>query len=295
MRSPITRNLLTGVAFAGLLAAPLAFLAAKPAAHSYLGIGAEAKAKEGGQTGVTLREVSPDGPAGKAGLKTNDCIVKAGDKDVKTFEDLKQMLASHKPGDKLALKVLRDGKEQTFTVTLGEMPEHLGVVTPAAPKSRVYLGVHSQALTPQLKEFLGVPADKGALVTLVLPGSPAATAGLQEEDIITHVGSSAVVTPEELRDAVQKAGAGKEVTLKVVRNKKEIELKAKLQDAPAGVELGAGFPELPEGFMHGKLRPFFQDMEKGPELEKKVQELEKRVRELEKKLATKGQPDHVKR
>ena len=90
---------------------------------------------------------------------------------------------------------------------------------------------------------------------------------------------------EELRDAIQKASTGQEVTLQVVRGKQEMELKARLQEAPATADVPGWLFERPEGFRQfsGKLLPFFPDMEKVPALEKKVQELENRIRELEQK------------
>jgi S1-C subfamily serine protease len=277
MRSRFLSKPLAALAVAGLLAAPLlAGTAAKTAGRPYLGIGAAVAAEEGaGQTGVTVGAVSPGGPAGKAGLKEGDRIVRAGDKEVKTFQDLTSALAGHKPGDKLALKVLREGKEQAFTVTLGD-----------APKARAYLGVHAQSLTPALKDHLGLGVDKGALVTQVLPDSPAARAGLEEEDVVTQVGDKAVATPEELRDALQQVGPGKEVELTVARGRESVKLKVSPQEAPAVSALphGWGFqmPEGMEGFP-GRLRPFLP--ERGdPALQKKVEELEKRLRELEQKI-----------
>jgi S1-C subfamily serine protease len=281
MRSFVYRKLFVGLAAAGLLVSPaLAGPApdAKPAGRAHLGLAAEAVAKDAPAQGVVVHSVSPDGPAAKAGLKGGDRIVKADGKDVKSFDDLKTLVAGHKPGDKLALKVVRDGKEQGLSVTLGEAP--------AVAKGGVYLGVLSQPLTPELKEHLGVAADKGALVARVLPNSPAAKARLSEEDVITHVGDVAVNSPEQLREAVRKIGAGKEVVLKVVRGAQKLDLKARLEEAPA--EVGAlphGFHGMPEGFENipGDFRPFLFGTPKVTELEKKLQELENRVRELEHK------------
>jgi S1-C subfamily serine protease len=288
MRSMIGRKLFAGLAAAGLLGTPLAAMAgpATAGARPYLGMAAEAVAKDATPNGVTVHSVTPDSPAGKAGLKGSDRIVMADGKEVKTFADLKEVLAGHKPGDQVPLKVVRDGAEQTVTVTLGEAPAPRADAAPTADKPGPFLGVFSQPLSAGLKERLG--ADKGAVVTHVIPGSPAATAGLMKDDAITHVGDVAVNTPEELRDAVRKAGTGKDVTLKVFRGGKTIDFTVRLQEAPSGVTGLPGFaPEMPGGFedFSGHFRPFFPGIEKVPALEKKVQELENRVRELEQKPA----------
>jgi S1-C subfamily serine protease len=216
----------------------------------------------------------------------------ADGKEVKTFEDLKKTLAGHKPGDNVAIKVMRDGKEQTITVTLGEAPASNDKAQPSVQQSGPFLGVVTQALTARLKDNLGVTVDKGLVVTQVLPDSPAAKAGLADTDVITHFGETAVSNPQELRDAVRKAGTDKEVSLTVVRGSKTMTLKARLQEAPAGAaglpgwtpRMPEGFEQyMPEGFENGQFRHFFSGMEKVPALEKKLQELENRVKELEKK------------
>jgi S1-C subfamily serine protease len=284
------RNRLAALALAGLLGTPLALVAADApkAGKPYLGI-AVAQADEGGPSGVQVRDVNPTGPGAKGGLKTDDRIVKAGDKPVKSFEDLQTVLAGHKPGDKLTITVVRDGKEQAVTVTLGEPVHRDG--SPAAPKARAFLGVQSQPLTAEMKEHLKVNADKGALVTSVVPDSPAAAAGLAEEDVITHLGDAAVNTPEDLRRAVEKAGTGKEVTLKLVRGQRPMELKVRLGEAPGVPTAGPRwFREMPEGLDRlppGRLPPCFSGANKVQELQKKVDELEKRVQELEQQLKNK--------
>ncbi|HEY1377333.1 MAG TPA: PDZ domain-containing protein [Gemmataceae bacterium] len=288
MRSMIVRKLFTGAALAGLLAAaPLATAAPDGAAgRPYLGLAAEAAATGATPHGVTVHSVAPDSPAAKAGLKGSDRIVMADGKEVKSFDDLKQVLSGHKPGDRVTLKVMRDGREQTVTAALGEAPKSRDRAEPPARPSGPFLGVFTQPLTAELKGQLGVTVEKGAVVTRVLPESPAATAGLADKDVVTHFGDAAVNTPQDLREAVRKAGAGQDVTVKVMRGAKAMEFKVRLQDAPAGAAGLPGFvPGMPEGFENfpGQLQPFFSGMEKVPALEKKLQDLENRVHELEQK------------
>jgi S1-C subfamily serine protease len=294
---------MAALAVAGLLGASVfAFAApASPDGRVYLGIAV--KAGESGHDGVVIHGLSPDSPAGKAGLKEGDRIVMAGDKAVKTFADLKDCLAAHKAGDKLALKVMREGKEQTVSVTLAQEPARApeGTAVPAPAPSGPFLGVFTQPLKEDMKEHLGIKADKGALVTQVMPGSPAAKAGVAELDVITKLGDMAVNSPQDLHQAVEKAGAGKEVTLQVNRGGKALDLKAKLGEQAASGSFGpesgfgfgpeSGFPKLPQGFerFQGRMPPFFAAPEKVSELEKKVQDLEKRVEQLERSQAKPAQ------
>jgi S1-C subfamily serine protease len=274
------------LAVVSFLAAPV--LAGSDAASSarrpYLGIAAAAK--ESDQSGVIVAQLQPGSPAEKAGLKKGDRIVIAGDKEVKTFEDLTKALADCKPGDKLALKVLRASNEQTITVTLGDAPSHRKGEKASDPKGHAYLGAFVQSLTPDLKDQLDLNVKKGALVIQVLPDSPAAQAGLREEDVVTHVGNKAVATAKELSDAIVQLGTGKEVELTVARGKESIKLKAQLQEVPdIGKVIFAergDWPEHLEAFSDS-LWPFFPGLERKPSLEKKVEELEKRLHELEQK------------
>jgi 2-alkenal reductase len=74
------------------------------------------------QRGALIANVAPDGPAAAAGIQSGDIITKAGETDIRNFDDLLSVIAYHRPGEQLALTVLRGGKEQQVTITLGERP-----------------------------------------------------------------------------------------------------------------------------------------------------------------------------
>ncbi len=69
--------------------------------------------------GVVVAEVTEGGAAAKAGIRAGDTITALGMAVVKDFRDLAKALASHKPGDAVVVKVLRDGEELSVTVVLG--------------------------------------------------------------------------------------------------------------------------------------------------------------------------------
>jgi hypothetical protein len=68
--------------------------------------------------GMRLDGTSPGGPAEKAGLLKGDVIVAVGDQKIEGLGDFMFMLNTHKPGDVLRVKFLRDGAEETCQVTL---------------------------------------------------------------------------------------------------------------------------------------------------------------------------------
>jgi len=82
----------------------------------YTGVGARIRQSSvQGQPPVT-----PGGPADKAGLKAGDVITKLGDHTITGYEDLFSEIWSHKPGEKIKITYLRDGKEATTELTLGQ-------------------------------------------------------------------------------------------------------------------------------------------------------------------------------
>lgn len=302
------RRFVASAAMLGLFLSSTLVLAA-PEKPGYLGVMAS-KAEEG-KTGAWLRAVTPDSPAAKAGLQNGDIVTKVGDTEVKDAQGLTAAIAGHKAGDKLTLWVLRDGKEQKIETTLGERPARklpqLGNAAPAAKSA--YLGVHTQEMSPELKQRLGLAVDKGAMVTDVMAETPAAKAGLKAEDVIVAVGDKDIANPQELKEAIASAKIGGEVVLKVMRGKDKIECRCILAEAPVAFDFGSLPENLPEflkdpnrsghlpfkfDFKDGQLpfdlknlpemKNFTFDLGKVADMQKKIDELEKRIAELEKQL-----------
>jgi serine protease Do len=98
---------------------------------------------------------------------------------------------------------------------------------------RAQLGVAIQAVTHEIATQLGVDARSGALVSSVLPKSPAEAAGLKSGDVIVEFGGHAISDPRSLQFAVEQAKIGEAQSLVVLRNGKRMELSARLKEAPA--------------------------------------------------------------
>jgi C-terminal processing protease CtpA/Prc len=92
---------------------------------------------------------------------------------------------------------------------------------------RAWLGVYTQALTPELLEGMSYKG-KGVLVNRVVPDSPADRAGVQKGDIITSFNSRTVDTPGALSDLVGQGKVGQSAPLRVVRDGKTQSLNARL-------------------------------------------------------------------
>jgi C-terminal processing protease CtpA/Prc len=268
-------------ALLGLSAALVGQPGSDAGARPFLGVGVE-PAKENGE-GVVVKEVAPESPAAKAGLKTGDFILKVNGKDVPDVTEFLRKVGTYKPGDKLSVQIQRDGLDKTITATLGQ---RLGaapappVVQPGLPKNLLlpqpqaaFLGVRIEPLTAENRKQLRVKAESGAVVKEVTPNSPAAQAGLEVKDVIVAVDGQAVTDPTGLRAAIQKAGPGKDVMLRVQRGEQEKDVRASLR--AGGVEnLFLDIESLWD--QAGKVR----------DLERRVEALEKRLNELEKRSGT---------
>jgi putative serine protease PepD len=76
----------------------------------------------GGGNGALVQDVASGSPAAKAGLRVGDLVVAIDGKAVQSYSDLGARIRAHKPGDKVTLKVVRDGNETTVTATLAQRP-----------------------------------------------------------------------------------------------------------------------------------------------------------------------------
>ena len=68
---------------------------------------------------LSVEQVVPDSPAGKAGIKKFDILIKLNDQILVNPEQLKYLVRSMKPSDKITLNILRKGKEKNFEIILG--------------------------------------------------------------------------------------------------------------------------------------------------------------------------------
>lgn len=78
-----------------------------------------------GEDGMLIQAVVPGSAAAKAGLLPQDVIVKINHHGIREVQDFITRVSSHRPGERLRLQVLRDGKLVPFAIPLGERPADL--------------------------------------------------------------------------------------------------------------------------------------------------------------------------
>jgi serine protease Do len=99
---------------------------------------------------------------------------------------------------------------------------------PAPPVPTPYIGVMTLPPPAVLNAQLGLKEGFGLVVGEVLPDSPAAKAGLQKYDVLTHLNDQQLVDAGQFSTLVRGAGKDSEVTLTVLRNAKEQKLPVKI-------------------------------------------------------------------
>jgi serine protease Do len=141
-------------------------------------------------SGALVEDVTPGGPADKAGIKNGDVIRKLDGKKVGDSGQLTAMVTNLNPETEVVLDILRDGKPMTIHLTLGERPANLSV-TPGvgkAPSEGALRGITVQNLTPDVRDQLGLPPSvRGVVISELDPSSPAAQGGLQPGDVIETI------------------------------------------------------------------------------------------------------------
>lgn len=109
------------------------------------------------------------------------------------------------------------------------------------------LGVIYQSLTPELAEAFGLDKPEGALVVKVAPGTPAEAAGLRQGDVILEVNGRKVHNSNEFRNRLGLSPVGSELRMKVIRDRKHVELRAVVGARADFVQPGEAFHPLLSG------------------------------------------------
>jgi serine protease Do len=154
--------------------------------------------------------------------------------DVEGYEDFIQTDAAINPGNSGGALVDVDGRLigiNTAILSRSGGFQGVGLAVPANLVSHVadslvktgkvvrgYLGVNIQTITPALAQSFKLQGNRGALVSEVVPGAPAAKAGLKEGDVITAVNGQAVVDANNLKLQVSSLAPGAKLNLDVLRN-----------------------------------------------------------------------------
>jgi len=186
--------------------------------------------------GALVNSVEKGGPADKAGVESDDIIVKVDGRDVRSSNELPRIITMVKPGTKVTLGIWRKGALREIAVTVAEMPEETASAQPrrgAVPKDKAKpnkMGLALADLTDEQKKELDLKA--GVLVEDVAPG---VRGNVQPGDVIVAIINRGTTTEarsaEQVNAALGKLDKGASVALRLRRGEQQFIATIRLNSA----------------------------------------------------------------
>jgi serine protease Do/serine protease DegQ len=148
--------------------------------------------------GVILSEVSPDGPAARAGLRHGDVVIAFNGRPVASRDQMRLAIAQSLPGATVTLKIIREGQEQDVDVVLGRLEEE-----PAGAEANEILeGVRVLGLNADVRGSYRIPEGiRGVIVVEVDADSPYASV-LPPGTVIEQINRQALTDAASARQAL---------------------------------------------------------------------------------------------
>ncbi|HDZ91517.1 MAG: DegQ family serine endoprotease [Deltaproteobacteria bacterium] len=152
--------------------------------------------------GALVADVTPGGPAEKAGIKRGDVIVSFNGTQIDEMKDLPYMVASTPVGATVPVEVVRKGRNLVFKAKIGELKEdEKGPQESSGTGQR--FGMKVDEITPQLAKEFGLSQTTGLVIVEVDRNSPAGEAGLRPGDVVLEIDQAPV---RDLADFLGKTG-----------------------------------------------------------------------------------------
>jgi len=164
--------------------------------------------------GALIASVEAGTPADKAGLKEQDVVLEIEGRKVIDDNDFRLRVAEYNPGDKVKLKVVRNGEIKNITVTLTERPDDRPPEQ-LSEKETEKLGIKVANLTSDRARRYGFEDEEGLIVTDVKQGSSAYRKGVREGDLITSINREEVTNVRDYDQIMDKLKAGDVVMLRL--------------------------------------------------------------------------------
>jgi serine protease Do len=152
------------------------------------------------ENGALVSGIIPGSPADKGGLKAGDIIMDFDGKKIQEMNELSRMVAAAPVGKKVALSVMRAGKEKKVTVIIERLKESGADNGEEAIQDK--LGLTVRELNKELAERFQLKETTGVVVTDLKSDGAAQEAGIAEGDIIKEIDGKAIATLKDYEKAV---------------------------------------------------------------------------------------------
>lgn len=164
--------------------------------------------------GILISKVVPDSPADNAGLMSKDVLLELNGDKIFTRGQFTKMLTNYAPGDKVKLKIFREGKIHKMKLALGErkLPQI---------KKKAYLGVYPANLSEEAKQKASYDKNYGILIKEVVEDGPAAKSGLKENTILMSINGDKIYTVDQLKTMLAAFEPGNRLELEIFMEGKE--------------------------------------------------------------------------
>ena len=172
--------------------------------------------------GAIVSEVHSDTPAEKAGIKEGDVIIRVDDIAIRDNSHLRNVISSSRPDDRRKVIIIRDGKEKTITVKLGELPAEETLAArdddrdeEATVQSRT--GFTVADLDSREAQRFDVQGEDCVLVTRVNPRSKAARRVIRPGDVVVKIDDRKIRNLRDYKQALKGYDEGDFIKLRIVR------------------------------------------------------------------------------
>ena len=158
------------------------------------------------ETGVYVDSLGQNSAAKEAGIKEGDVIVEIDGKKVNTTSELQEVVASHRPGDKLEVKVNRKGKEVVSQVVLRNREGETDFLDKARTTIFNNLGAQFEDLDKKTAKKLNI--DGGVKVSKLFAGKLKRNTAIKEGFIITKIDGRVIKSVDDLETALKDKKGG---------------------------------------------------------------------------------------
>ena len=165
-----------------------------------------------GRKGVLVKDVEPESPAQRAGLREGDVLLAMGNRKVGGLDDYQAASKSTPAGETLEIQFWRSGRTQTVSLNTSEFP-----IERADQLAWNLLGIKVEDLTPKIRKDFRIAARDGVVLTDVRPGSQLARIGLRAGDLLRQIDDAGIPNREEFRKVMVKVRQKTSLVLMIQR------------------------------------------------------------------------------